>query len=175
MIITKEDIAITHYLFKDDGIFPNNVKLEVFHYQGVWELPDNNAFLVIEEHFRKNQWGNTWRDGVYNFHHYHSTAHEVLGIYEGSTRLLLGGNRGTVIHVKKGDVVIIPAGVAHKNLGANIGFKCVGAYPPGQVPDMNYGIKSERPSADKRIERLALPITDPVFGKEGPMLKEWNR
>lgn len=175
MIHTEATTDIRHFLFKDDGIFPNNINLEVFLYKNVWDFPDEKAAEFLEDQFRKNGWVNAWRDGVYNFHHYHSTAHEVLGIYKGSTRLLLGGSRGTVVTMQKGDVLILPAGVSHKNLDAATGFKCVGAYPKGQTADMNYGIKSERPASDQRIQNVPLPKFDPVFGSSGPMLRAWKR
>ena len=73
-----------------------------------------------------------------------------------------------------GDVIIIPAGVAHKNLGSSGDFRCVGAYPPGQDWDMNYGKAGERPAADENIANVPLPVADPVFGFEGPLMKNWG-
>jgi len=76
--------------------------------------------------------------------------------------------------VEPGDVVLIPAGVAHKNLGASGNLGIVGAYPPGQHPDMCYGKSQERPQADERIAAIALPQGDPVYGAHGPMQNHWK-
>jgi uncharacterized protein YjlB len=115
---------------------------------------------------------------VYGFHHYHSTAHEVLGVYRGSTRVQLGGQEGIVVEVHPGDVVVIPAGVAHKNLGGGQSaaqpFGVVGAYPLGQRPDMNDGRAGERPRADRAIARVPLPSADPVYGPQGPLFEHWG-
>jgi uncharacterized protein YjlB len=116
----------------------------------------------------------TWRNGIYSYHHYHSTAHEVLGCYRGSAKVQFGGESGIVEELSAGDVVIIPAGVGHKNLGASADFAVVGAYPRGQDYDMNYGKPGERPRADENIARVPLPETDPIFGKDGPLLRHWR-
>src|SRR5688572_17677187 len=129
---------VTHVL-KDDGTFPNNAQLPVVIYTNAVDLPDEEPALSLEQIFEANQWGNAWRNGIYDYHHYHSTAHEVLGIYQGTVKVQLGGPGGITKSLKKGDVVIIPAGVAHKNLGASEDFKCVGAYPAGQDYDTKYG------------------------------------
>jgi uncharacterized protein YjlB len=105
--------------------------------------------------------------------HYHSTAHEVLGVYHGSARVQLGGERGVVQEVHPGDVLVIPAGVAHKKLGSTADFGVVGAYPEGQDWDMNYGRLGERPRADSNIARVPLPKADPVCGPDGPLTVHW--
>jgi mannose-6-phosphate isomerase-like protein (cupin superfamily) len=81
---------------------------------------------------------------------------------------------GAIEEVCAGDVVIIPAGVAHKNLGASRDFGVVGAYPAGQDYDMNYGKHGERPRVDENIARVPLPESDPVFGSDGPLLNYWK-
>jgi uncharacterized protein YjlB len=86
---------------------------------------------VSERGFAQNDWRNSWRNGVYSFAHYHSTAHEALGVYSGSARLRLGGEHGQTVEVRSGDVILIPAGVAHHNIGASPDFSVVGAYPDG--------------------------------------------
>ena len=108
-------------------------------------------------------------------HHYHSTAHEVLGIYSGRVRVQLGGPRGKPITVDAGDVLVIPAGVAHMNVAASGDFRVVGAYPAGTSPDMNYGKPGERPDTDRSIARLAIPAADPVEGRRGALVAQWSR
>jgi uncharacterized protein YjlB len=158
---------------KDDGIFPNN-KLPLLLYRKAVVLPKNDPATTFEKFFSANGWHGTWRNGIYSYHHYHSTAHEVLGIYCGTAKVELGGGDGVVHEVHPGDVIIIPAGVAHKNLGSSADFGVVGAYPHGQDWDMNYGKIGERPQADRHIARVALPKADPIYGLGGPLMEQWT-
>ena len=160
-------------LLTDDGTFPNNGKLPLMVYKSAIPIPTYNPAGVVEAIFQKNGWGGTWRNGIYPFHHYHSTAHEALGIYSGSVTVQLGGPNGIVLNANVGDVIIIPAGVAHRNLGSSTDFGCVGAYPPDQSWDMNYGKPSERPKADQTIAKVPLPASDPIYGENGPLIKNW--
>lgn len=157
------------YQLTDDGVYPNNARLPLLHYRRGVDLPVER----IEALLRQNGWGGSWRNGVYAFQHYHSTAHEVLVCYSGSARVQLGGEQGIVASIAAGDVVVIPAGVAHKNLGASADFRVVGAYPAGQSPDMCYGQPGERPGADERIAAVPRPPIDPVFGDDGPLARLW--
>ena len=158
---------------KDDGIIPNS-NLPLLLYQGAVSIPQSDPARVFEELFEKHCWSDSWRDGIYSYHHYHSKAHEVLGIYRGSAKVQLGGEHGVIHQVRAGDVIVIPAGVAHKNLGSTADFGVVGAYPDGQEMDMNYGKPAERPRADKNVARVPLPKFDPVFGKHGPLIENWR-
>ena len=160
-------------LLTDDGTFPNNQHLPLLLYQEVLRLPPRNP-AVVEDLFESNAWGGTWRNGIYSFHHYHSTAHEALGVYGGSAKVQLGGEQGVTVTVHRGDAIIIPCGVAHKNLGSSADFRVVGAYPRGQSPDMCYGKEAERPGADDRISVVLLPKGDPVFGAGGPLTIHWK-
>ncbi|HSR31911.1 MAG TPA: cupin domain-containing protein [Anaerolineae bacterium] len=165
---------VASHLLEDDGVYPNNAHLPLLVYVAALDLPERNPAAVIESLFRQNRWGASWRNGVYGFHHYHSTAHEVLGVYGGSARVQFGGEHGIVLSVTRGDVVIIPAGVAHKNLGASPDFRVVGSYPQGQSWDMNYGQPGERPRADENIARVPLPAMDPLYAEAGPLLSLWQ-
>ena len=158
------------HLFADDGVFPNS-RLPVLIYRGVLEVPDATVF---EQMFATNGWSSAWRNGLYSVHHYHSTAHEVLGIYGGRVTARLGGGQGTSVTLVAGDVVVIPAGIAHKNDGASPDFRVVGAYPVGTSPDMQYGKPGERPGTDRNIARVLLPAADPVHGPGGPLLQAWK-
>jgi uncharacterized protein YjlB len=164
---------VVAHLLRDDGTHPNNERLPLVVYQGALKLPERNPASIIEALLRENQWDNSWRNGIYGIHHYHSTAHEVLCVYSGTARVQFGGEEGPILEVGRGDVVIIPAGVAHKNLGSSRDFRCVGAYPRGQSPDMNYGQPGERPRADQNIAQVPLPQADPVHGTGGPLLAHW--
>jgi uncharacterized protein YjlB len=168
----KEPRVIAHVL-KDAGTIPNS-RLPLLIYQEAFELPQDDPATALETLLRGHAWGNDWRNGIFTYHHYHSTAHEALFVYSGSAKVQVGGEGGPVQTINAGDVVIIPAGVGHKNLGASSDFHVIGAYPPEQNVDMNYGKPGERPRVDEHIARLALPTTDPVFGKKGPLLEHWR-
>jgi uncharacterized protein YjlB len=162
------------HVFGDDGRFPNNERLPLVLYQNAVKLPQRDPAAIFEEIFRANEWDSSWRNGIYPYHHYHSTAHEVLGVSRGKASVRLGGDdRGKTVEVRAGDV-IIPAGVAHKNNGSSPDLQVVGAYPNGQKWDMNYGRSGERPQADLNIAQVPLPKTDPVYGRDGQPTKYWH-
>ncbi len=173
MRLIQKNYTIEEYHFDDDGRFPNNT-LPVLVYKSVLTLPLFFAAQYIKTVFKRNNWLNTWKDTVYDYHHYHSNTHEVLGVFQGRTTLQFGGPKGKKVPVKKGDVILIPAGVAHKNLEPKNEFKCVGAYPNGHDFDLNLGKKSERPEADEHLAKVKKPATDPVFGKKGKLKSYWK-
>jgi uncharacterized protein YjlB len=168
-----QDIKVITKLLKDDGTFPNNDRLPLLIYKNALDLK-NGEPDIFEELFKKNNWSNSWRNGIFNYHHYHSTTHEVLGIYSGSAEVQLGGENGFITKLEKGDVVIIPGGVAHKNLNSGKDFACVGAYPDGRDYDMNYGKPEELEKAFQRILLIPLPTADPIFGKQGKLFEYWD-
>lgn len=163
---------IVSTLLKDDRAIPNS-RFPLLVYIGAIKPGSHDLGALFEEIFESNDWGGTWRNGIYTYHHYHSTTHEVLGVYKGSATVQLGGERGIKQKINAGDVIVIPAGVAHKNLGASSDFGVVGGYPGGAEWDMNYGRPEERPAADENIARVPFPGTDPVYGSSGPLLQHW--
>src|SRR3984957_13712091 len=146
------------FLFNDDGTIPNS-RLPLLVYRDA--VPADAA--AIEQTFGANRWPPAWRNGVHPFHHFHSTAHEVLGVARGEASVLFGGPGGTVLKVQAGDVVVVPAGVAHRNQGQSNDLLIVGAYPEnGPGPDLRRG-KPEEPDAAKRaVEGVPLPAKDPI-------------
>jgi uncharacterized protein YjlB len=166
--------VVTHTL-TDDGVFPNNARLPLLVYCQAVTLPAHDPAALFEDLFAAQQWGNGWRNGIYRFHHYHSTAHEVLGVFRGHATVQFGGEQGLRLAIRSGDVVLIPAGVAHKNLAASRDFGVVGAYPQGQQWDTCYGKAGERPQADRNIARVPLPHADPVYGAAGPLVTYWRQ
>ncbi len=125
----NQQAKIESFLIKDNTQFPNNNNLHVLIYRQVILLPQNKKAESVKNIFEQNNWSNSWDNGIYNFQHYHSNTHEVLGICNGDVSVQLGGVDGIVISLSEGDVIIIPAGVAHRNVEEKEGFSCVGAIP----------------------------------------------
>lgn len=168
-----DPLTIEEHFFSDDGRVPNNPSLPLIVYRGVVQT-GARAAAACETLFANNGWRGGWRNGIYSHHHYHSTAHEVLGITAGCVRVRLGGESGATVELRAGDVVVIPAGVAHKNEGATPDLVVIGAYPGGKGPDMRSPGAHERERALPCIRAVALPECDPVYGKSGPLLKRWR-
>eukprot|EP00743_Colponemidia_sp_Colp-15_P009829 GILK01010769.1.p1 GENE.GILK01010769.1~~GILK01010769.1.p1 ORF type:complete len:202 (-),score=5.82 GILK01010769.1:47-604(-) len=172
--INKDGCLITAYSLHDDGIFPNNERTPLMVYRKAISLPQDDPASGFERAFARNNWSGGWRGEVYDYHHYHSTGHEALGVFQGTARLLLGGESGVQVDVSSGDLVVIPAGVAHKCLQSSSDFSVVGSYPDGQTVDMNYGRSGERPGTVQNISRVSKPSHDPVFGVDGPLNTIWS-
>ncbi len=166
--------AITTYLFADDGAIPNHPTLPLILYKGVLQLNATDPAATAEQLFAQNGWQGTWRNGIYDFHHYHSNAHEVLAICRGQATVCFGGEAGETLTVTAGDVALLPAGTGHKRLSSSGNLLVVGAYPPRQAPDLCRGKLTERPWALENIQEVALPKQDPVFGRVGPLFTDWR-
>jgi uncharacterized protein YjlB len=158
--------------FDDDGTFPNS-RFPLLLYRSALP-PEGASPEAMEGLFSTCGWPPAWRSSVFTYHHYHSTAHEVLGVASGSARLMLGGPKGREFDVGAGDVIVIPAGVGHRRLSSSPGFLVVGGYPPGQDWDLLRGEPGERPTADQNIAAVPLPATDPVSGRSNPIADLWT-
>ncbi|KAK4119051.1 hypothetical protein N657DRAFT_684736 [Parathielavia appendiculata] len=158
------------------------------------------AAQTIERHLRQvGAVEPQWRYGMYATSHFHSTTHEVLCVFSGRAKLLFGGegNPGAVeTVVERGDVIVLPAGVAHRLVadlssssssgptaaageeegedegGACSGrFEMVGGYPVGgEQWDMCYGREGEEGRV-QGIKRLGWFEKDPIYGDQGPVLE----
>ncbi len=165
--------TVETYYFTDDGIVPNS-KLPLVLYRGALPAGGDRA-AACEAMFDANGWPDAWRNGIYAHHHYHSTAHEVLGIARGHARVRLGGENGQSVELRAGDVVVIPAGVAHKREAASSDLLVIGAYPRGQHPDICQAEASRHDRAQTSVAAVPLPAADPVTGKPEPLLTCWRR
>ncbi len=172
--VVNPSATLSTHLFSDDGVIPNNPVLPLLVYQEAIVLHQGDPAAICEAVFTANGWGSSWRNGIYAFHHYHSTAHEVLAIARGSARVHLGGEQGVRLEISAGDVIVIPAGVGHKNLGASPDLLVVGAYPAGQRWDLCDGSPGQRLKALQNIAAVPLPLTDAIFGEQGPLISRWN-
>lgn len=165
-----QNINITRDILPEDSGFPNNRLLPLLMYSGV--LKETRP-ETVRELLETNGWSNAWIGDIYTHHHYHSIAHEVLIAIRGSAQLQFGGPNGVSLTFEAGDVVIIPAGVAHKKVDSTDDFACLGAYPDGRDYDVLYGNATERPQADKNIRNVPRPGNDPLYGSDGPLVKNW--
>lgn len=159
--------------FKDDGVIPNHPAWPLIVYRGPVRLPPKlDPAAVLEEVFESNGWGKSWRDGIYDYVHYHSQIHEVLGIARGTAKVQFGGNRGRILSLKAGDVAILPAGTGHRKISASRDLLVVGAYPPSGTYDLCRSEDRER--SLRTIPKVAKPRKDPVFGSGGPLVELWT-
>ena len=166
---------VLKFRFEDDGVIPNHPRLPVVVYKRALTAETSTALAdAIEAAYAKHHWRAAWRWGVYDFPHYHSTAHEVLGCFRGSATLRLGGEKGVRLFVEPGDVLVLPAGTGHQNLGSSQDFQVCGGYPAGQEADLLRGDPSDRPRALSNIVAVPAPKSDPILGDSGPLAGEWK-
>jgi uncharacterized protein YjlB len=161
--------AETH-TFEDDGGIPNS-PLPVLIYHDADGATDASA---CERLFAGNGWEGGWRDGIYSFHHFHSTSHEVLGIVRGTALVTLGGPGGQSFDVSQGDVLVLPAGTGHFNAGSSGDLLVIGAYPNGMSWDLRRGDPAEHDEVMANIRAVPLPTADPVTGADGDLVKLWR-
>lgn len=161
--------------FKDDGLIPNNPRWPLVLYRNAVTLYDeHDPAAVFEDLFETNGWDDSWRNSIYDYVHYHSRIHEVLGIARGEGRVRFGGSTGSIFKMKAGDVVILPAGTGHQCLGASKDFLVIGAYPPSGSYDVCTK-PEDRAKALRSIPKVGRPRRDPVYGTDGPLLRLWKK
>jgi uncharacterized protein YjlB len=79
----KDKIEPLAIVFEDDGLVPNN-PLPFLVYKSAVDVDNAHPEATIEKLFGAHGWGDMWRNGIYDYLHYHSTVHEVLGIARGA-------------------------------------------------------------------------------------------
>lgn len=187
--------SVEHHLLMEAEGSPNNETLPLLVYRAAVDVGEEKPESILEKTFGANNWGDGFRGDTFPFHHYHSAAHEVVGCARGKARIQFGGPTGPVVDVQAGDAVLIPAGVVHCRVDDASGYSSVGAYPPGQKPDLcvlsegdarvarqrddAVGLElkvvgpSEMAATKESICSTPLPETDPIRGTGGPVQTLW--
>ncbi len=173
MSVVRDHAEPLAIVFEDDGLVPNNT-LPFLVYQDAVKLDPNQPEETIEGLFGGNGWGGTWRNGVYDYLHYHATVHEVLGVARGRARVRFGGDHGQELDIKAGDVAILPAGTGHQCITASDDFCVIGAYPPGSKMEITRATAENHAKALATIPQVARPPADPVTGKHGALMRLWK-
>ena len=155
-------MVIDHFVLSQNDWVPNNPVLPVITCKGI-RAEGGDLATTFERFFARNGWQGIWRNGIFDYHHYHTMAHEVLGIARGRGVVMLGGPGGPEVEVSAGDCLILPAGTGHCRLSASDDFLVIGAYPPGQDPDLRRNAPGE--AGLHIIATLPLPERDPLGGK----------
>jgi uncharacterized protein YjlB len=159
--------------FADDGTIPNNPTLPLLVYKQALPVGSDLA-SAFERLFAANGWSDGWRNGIYPFAHFHPGGHEVLGIARGQARVRFGGAAGTEIAVAAGDVAVLPAGTGHQRIAASDDLLVVGAYPATSDAAVMRAGAAAHDRAIAGITRVPLPEQDPVYGRDGPLMKLWR-
>jgi uncharacterized protein YjlB len=174
MSVVSEELQPLTFDFVDDGLVPNS-KMPFLVYKRAVDVDNDHPEKTIEGLFGAHGWGAMWRNGVYDYLHYHATVHEVLGVARGNAIVRFGGDNGTELALAAGDVAILPAGTGHQCLSSSADFSVVGAYPPGPPVEITRATPENHAKALKTIPNVKLPETDPVLGENGPLVKLWKR
>jgi uncharacterized protein YjlB len=164
--------VIAHLLPPDAGV-PNHPRWPLLVYPGAL-APTGDLAGALEALFARHGWPPAWRNGVHPFHHYHSNAHEALGIYSGEVTVRFGGEAGVDLVARPGDILVLPAGTGHKKLAARGALGVVGAYPAGQHAAMHTPRASRHGRDAQAVARVPLPASDPVYGPAGPLFDHWH-
>ncbi len=172
-MMQQPDLIPEKFYFEDDGVIPNS-RFPLLIYRNAFIEKGITGAEWVEKRFQTNAWYNFWRGGIYPFHHYHSMAHEALGIFQGFAELQIGGEKGIRGCVFSGDILVIPAGTGHKLISASDDFCVVGAYPNGMGWDL---IKEDVARHDISLQKIAdvpFPSADPVLGPEKGLVEIWG-
>jgi uncharacterized protein YjlB len=173
MPVVSAEVEPLAFTFTDDGLVPNN-RLPFLVYKAAVDIDNDHPEKTIEGLFGANGWGDMWRNGIFDYLHYHATVHEALGIASGQATVRFGGDNGEAIELAAGDVAILPAGTGHQCLTASRDFSVVGAYPPGPKMQITRPTPENYRKARKTIPQVKLPNSDPVLGEDGPLVRLWK-
>ncbi|WP_292232420.1 cupin domain-containing protein [Mesorhizobium sp.] len=131
----------------------------------------------LEHRLRSNGWIPDWysAEGMFPYHHFHSDAHEIIAVLKGKLRGKVGGPDGVEVVMGSGDVIVLPAGVAHIGLAVSADLWTVGGYPSGYaIHDFRLGDMGEYANCLANTLSVPSPAADPLGGLDGPLAETWR-
>lgn len=164
-------VRVVAHLLAPSGAIPNHPRWPLLVYPQAVPNPTPEDFEAL---FTRNGWPAAWRNGVFPFHHYHSNAHEALGVYGGEVTVQFGGDGGVQVAARPGDVLVLPAGTGHKKISSRGALGVVGAYPEGAKPDTCMSPFARTAKNVRDVLQAVLPAGDPVHGPGGPLFEYWK-
>uniref|UniRef100_A0A7S4NFK5 Cupin type-2 domain-containing protein n=1 Tax=Odontella aurita TaxID=265563 RepID=A0A7S4NFK5_9STRA len=148
----------------DDGIFPNNPQFPLLLYKSAFSGSSSDGEHLITSGVK---WTPPWAWGVFPYHHYHTTAWELLLCVRGSADVQIGGENGPTVNISRGDLALIPPGVAHKEMSSEGGFTLLGSYPTERWTGSIDTVTGQPTEEQRRnIADCYVPPKDPLFGLE---------
>lgn len=163
--------GVDAFMLEPHGWVPNNRRLPVVIYRQALAAGEGDLAASFEDLFERNEWPPQWRDGIFDYHHFHATAHEVLGVTDGSAEVIIGGPGGRVVRLAAGDAILLPAGTGHCLQSFERHFRVVAGYPEGQQWDIRR--EALTPQELSKMDVLPFPPLDPIEGNEGPLVEHW--
>lgn len=162
-------------VLRENKPFPNN-SLPVIYYPGALKslTEASNRGEKVKAYLEKNGYSNGWINGILSHHHFHSNTHEVLVCLSGTATVQLGGPGAGMYSFEKGDLLLLPAGTAHKCIKATEDFQIVGAYPGGKRPDMQNGNIQKYEELKTRISQVSKPKYGPLEKNSGAIFDYWK-
>lgn len=169
-------ISPSVFSLQENGAIPNNPHFPVLVYRKVFDAHTANKHKQFQHCFEQSGWKGIWKNGLYDYHHFHSSSHEALGIANGAVEVELGGEGGKTLTLEAGDLIVLPAGTGHKRVNASDNLVVIGAYPAGQEHyDICRHKKDSSENIAATIAAVPLPQSDPIYGVTGPLLKQWRK
>lgn len=180
MLYLDSSAKVHSFDFADDGVLVPNSPLPVVIYRGIAGFVDpigkeSRTRESLSRMVTHHHWRVDWveHNAIFRYPHYHSTAHEVLLVMNGSAVINLGGEEGDLFDIHAGDAVAIPAGVAHQRISRNDdAFVVAGLYRKGSTRDLLEPTKENR---QKVLDtKVPFPAMDPFWGEKGPLTQYWK-
>ncbi|MBZ4190471.1 cupin domain-containing protein [Niabella beijingensis] len=158
------------FYFREDQQIPNS-PFPLLVYRGFFDKDYAACESWLQKKFTANKWFPLPAFKIFDDTHYYSNTHIALGVCAGEAQLQLGGTLGITTTVEKGDVVILPAGVALRLIGSGSSFSMVAASSVKVPLEMH---REQNGQAAGSALHNIIPDTDPILGRKEGLQDIWQ-